>query len=299
MPLTNDTQLALLLVPLRWMAPEGQCQLSDYITFGRTDDTPAIKLYRHLRETRRIDDDESSGYATQAVFRPENDHDSLLNVGDPYSTPDRFANTCAIISSRPMIFSRAIWSHDGFLTADGTAALHAGGSGTLPLSFKSATNVDSKFIQELRHAWEATQTNWHARNASHRLRNALTYFYYAWNSQYLQQTCINLAIVLENLFAPHAAGESTHQICFNLSRFLASKHEERKATYEFFKQFFSIRAAILHGGALTKKQPPSVVVSTFYKVCGILKTILLDKRLLDCFTHESQRKHLLEGYLFS
>lgn len=298
MPSTNDTQLALLIVPLKWIGAESQCQIGDHIIFGRTEDTPVIKLYNHLREIRRIDDEDSSGYGTYALFRPESDGDSLLNVGDPFSTADRFANACAIIASRPMVFSRAIWSHDAFLSADGTTALHTGGSGTFGLSLRSATNVDASFVQELRQVWEATQINRKTRDANHRLRNALMYFYYAWNSQYLEQTCINLAIVLENLFAPHAAGESTHQICFNLSRFLATTHDERKETYEFYKRFFSIRAAIVHGGEL-RKQPPIVVATAFSKVSEILKSILLDRRLTHTFGDENQRKHLLEGYLFS
>ena len=198
-----------------------------------------------------------------------------------------------------MLFSRAIWSRDGFLTADNTVALHLGGWGTLPLVTRAAVFVKEPFVQELQTAWAAVETNRKTRASNRRVQNALTYFYYAWNSQYLEQTCLNLAIVLETLFAPHSAGESTHQISFNLSRFLGSSPDEREAVYEFFKnQFFLVRGIIVHGDTPSRKHPAKIVEEAFLKVSQILRSILLDKQLLQTFMDEARRRRFLRDFLF-
>jgi hypothetical protein len=294
----SKTELAVLLLPLRWRLKQSTRPIGQHIAIANTKGSPVLKLYRHLCRTEDVDDGSPVGYET--YFRVQRkDSDALdLDCGDPYSLVDRLVNVCAIVTGRPMLFTRVIWSSDGFLTADATAGLHFGGMQTDFLDSGGGASVHSGVFQEIRRAWDTADAIWQKQKAGGRLPNALTYFYYAWNSQYLDQTCINLDIVLENLFAPHSAGETTHQICFNISRFLSNSQDERKQLYSFFKKFYSIRSSVVHGGIPDQDQLVTIVRKAFPLVATILKSILLDTQSALIFSDESRRKRLLEDYLF-
>jgi len=66
--------------------------------------------------------------------------------------------------------------------------------------------------------------------------NAMTHFYYSWKVDHLEQTAIHISIVLEILFSPHSKDELTHQIAFNVCRFMEADKSKRLETYKKIKK---------------------------------------------------------------
>jgi hypothetical protein len=293
----RNIELALLLHPIATLNSPFEL-LAEGITIANLENSTVQTLYFKLCEEENCDDGEPLSYRVYLHITATPDHQYFLDFGDPYSIIDRLENTLAIVLSSPMRFSRVIYSDNGFDTALGTVALHSGGPQTDFLESNKLFKINSKTIQDIRQIWENSESIWRKQKARGRLLNAMTYFYYAWNSLYLDQTCINLAITLENLFAPHSASESTHQICFNISRFCKKSFEERKQIYIEFKRFYALRSTIVHGGIPDEDKLVDFVVNTFPIVASILKSILLDNDSINIFSDETKRKHLFEKYLF-
>ena len=115
----------------------------------------------------------------------------------------------------------------------------------------------------------------------------------------MDQTCINLAIVLESLFSPTNQMELTHQISFNASQFLGDDKEEKRLLYKLFKRFYSLRSKIVHGNIPDHKEL-FVVTSVIFILCSeILKKIYLDIGIAKFFIEDKKRSELFSNWMFS
>jgi hypothetical protein len=70
------------------------------------------------------------------------------------------------------------------------------------------TSIDEEKGWQIIAAWKTASTMWEKHKSAGRINSALTFFYYAWRSPYLEQCCLNLAVCLELLFTPHSQGDS-------------------------------------------------------------------------------------------
>lgn len=163
-----------------------------------------------------------------------------------------------------------------------------------------ALATDAKLNHEtfeiLKSAWRTLKTlnypEFHPR-----VINAFDFYYFSWNSINLHSTTINLSVVLETLFSPSSTNELSHQIAYNVAKFLYSDRKERIAGYQFVKKFYSIRSKLVHGGDI-KSQDLVIVVEFFKLISSILLTILTDITLFNTFNEDRMRKKFLEEFLF-
>lgn len=139
---------------------------------------------------------------------------------------------------------------------------------------------------------------WEKEKSQGRLSNALTYYYYSWNSPYLEPICINLAVVFELLFAPHSVSEISHQISYNVAHFVAKDSKKREKIYRLMNKFYDKRSSILHGGLPSTDKLVHPTTEAFKLCSKILRNILVDKELIKIFNSEKDRKELMRSFLF-
>lgn len=127
--------------------------------------------------------------------------------------------------------------------------------------------------------------------------NAFDFYYFSWNSITLYSTTINLSVVLETLFSPSSTNELSHQIAFNVAKFVYTDKKERIAGYQFVKKFYTIRSKLVHGGDI-RSHDFNIVLEFFKLMSLILLKILTDITLFNIFNEDKLRKKYLEDLLF-
>lgn len=137
------------------------------------------------------------------------------------------------------------------------------------------------------------------RNSAGRTDSALVYFCHSWRSHHLDQACVHLAVTLETLFAPHAQGETSHQIAFNVCRFMGRSPEEREQIYAMTRRFYSIRSAIVHGSEPDWKKCEPAYVEMFDLITRVFRRILLDSAAVSAFKDEDARRKMFRSFLFA
>jgi hypothetical protein len=289
--------IAVLLHLVDWQYPLNQIQISPSIKVCRTKDSRVGYLYEKLCSESGIDDGEPFNFDSYVLIEPSEANLFSLDFGNPYSILDRLCNVIAIVLSQPIAMCRAIESNDDFDTCEDTHLIYTYSPQTEWI-LTGGLSINEQSIIEIRKAWQVSQECWEKGMSQSRIVNALTYFYYAWRSYDIEQTCINLAIVLELLFAPHSQTEISHQISFYTSRFLGQKAEDRKDIYDLVKKFYNIRSSIIHGGIPTDGKIIDITVEAFQLCTTILKRILLDENLASTFNSDYLRKEMLSKYLF-
>ncbi|WP_131831959.1 HEPN domain-containing protein [Mycobacteroides abscessus] len=65
---------------------------------------------------------------------------------------------------------------------------------------------------------------------------------------YPADSIVDLAISAESLFGPKQPGEATHKISLNAALFLADDKNKASDLRKFFKNVYSVRSGIVHGG---------------------------------------------------
>ena len=209
-----------------------------------------------------------------------------MDAGDPYSLVDRLSNIFTIVTDEPINMCWVIWSHDGFRSAHDTHLAYVLTRQAAFIQHGHFVKISDLTAGQLAIAWKNSQALWHEEKSRGRMVNALTYFYYAWHSPYIEQICLNLAITLEVLFASHSQSETTHQLAFNISRFLHSDPKNRQDTYQRIRKFYSVRSAIVHGGIPHDDRIIDITVEVFHMTAGILRDILLNEHLAQTFNEE-------------
>ncbi|MGE0441553.1 MAG: hypothetical protein AB7L66_05150 [Gemmatimonadales bacterium] len=288
---------ALLLHVADWQLPEPTRRIAPTVALCNLSGTRVAALYERLCAETGIDDGEPLMYEAYALFEPSDGSAYHLGADDPYALADRVANLLAVASSRSLTWSRMIWSEDQFETSTDTAAVHQAGPQTDFLQ-DSRIVLDAPTVDAVETMWAITNPMWEAEKSSGRVINALSYFYYAWRAHYIEHICLNLAIALEVLFAPHSQSETTHQLCFNLARFAGAESGAREDIYNRVKRFYRIRSSIVHGGIPDDGKIIDTTVDMFHLTAHILKRILTDRALAATFNDSSAQRALWKSYLF-
>jgi hypothetical protein len=196
------------------------------------------------------------------------------------------------------VVCRIIDSENQFRSAADTQLMSFAG-GQLEFLTRRNPVLSINQCEEFSRLWQKSLALDLGHSGQKRIFNALTYFYYAWKSFYLDQICLNLAIVLEALFAPHTQSETIHQIAYNIAWFQAATQSQREDVYGLIKRFYSLRSSVVHGGNPDQDKLTTTVPEVFFMVAEILKRILGDDDLLSTFTEETKRRKLFQGYLFT
>jgi hypothetical protein len=293
----SNRSVAGLLHWTKWAADIDEVDIAPSIKLCRTEGSLVEKLYEALCIATGIDGGEPFEFGSYLLLKPEDIKPALLPLGDPYSLFDRLCNVVAIITSQPISLCRVIESSDGFRSCEDTHIVYQYG-GQTEFLMNSDKPIDNDRVAEICKAWRISQKFWEMEKSRGRLVNAQTYFYYAWRSPYIEPICLNLAIVLEVLFAPHSQGEVSHQISFNVSRFVGTTKDEREQIYKKMKKFYNIRSSIVHGGIPDDGKVIDITVDVFQLCSDILRTILLDESIASTFDNENLRKQMLSRFIF-
>lgn len=286
--------VAILLHVHNWALDEDVFVLDDAVSLCKTKDSDVERLYRSQCETEGIDDGDPYDFGAHILINYDNR--SFL-WGDPFALIERICNQIVLNTLSPMGFCRAIDSEDNFRTARYSLALFAY-SQTIEFLAQSAPELDEETCLGIRKCWQVASALWGKSKSQDRVQTALVYFYHAWRSHYVDQALINLGIVLELLFSPHASGELSHQIAVNAARFMNSTRRDLKETYRFVKRFYSLRSALVHGAMPSDDKVIDVLRPAFYFCGGALALLLKDEALLEAFSDERSRADLLDSYVF-
>jgi hypothetical protein len=289
--------VAALIHGVRWEILEPEIELSPGIKLANLRDTAIGHLYERACREMNMDHGDPFLYDAYILLEPTPERPYIHDYGDPYAVLDRVCNIIALELEQPIAMCRTFSSGDYFKTFDDTFELYHYGIPTETLSedWGTLTDVNKKTIRRM---WQVADDLFARTTAQGRLVNSLTYFYLAWRSHVLEQVCINLAICLEVLFAPHSQSEVSHQISFNASRFMASKVDEREEVFNRIRKFYKIRSTIVHGGRPDDSKLFETTRPMFCECARILKKILSQPSLAHRFEEENERQLMMREFLF-
>lgn len=255
------------------------------------------KLYERLCRRTGIDGGESLDFSLYLLFEPTVTRTDGIGHGDPYDVVDRACNVVTVFTGGSTTLCRLIGSMDGFKSADHTEIIYGYSVNNEGIQL-GQPDINAQGAAHIATMWDLSQQAWSTEQTSGRITNALTYYYYAWRALHPDQTCLNLAIVLESLFAPHTHGETSHQIAFNVAKFLRGDRAAHAANFDLVKRFYGLRSAIVHGGVPDQDKLWDLVPAVFTMTARILRSALGSKEICDSFNIEAQRRALLQSYLF-
>lgn len=290
-------KVAALIHGYSWECPEKEIILAPGLAICSFRETPIEVCYQRLCEVQGIDDGDPFQYKVYlSITEPPAEYE--WDTADPLSLINRLCNVVTVITRSPVGMCRAMYSRNDFATLPETDLLFSLVGQTEFLN-KPWRSITPEIATQLIASWLILEKLWCKKKSEGRIANALLYFYLAWRSHHIEHICLNLAICLEMLFAPHSNTETTHQIAFNVSRFLASEPSKREAIYTTVKTFYAARSAIVHGGIPNPNRVIDVTVEMFPIILDILHKIVVSEHLAKIFDNEQERKRLLKDYLFS
>ena len=309
---------ATVLIHLpQWESSRDFIELEKGITLCRTEGTETEKLYNELCETRHVDDGDPFNFATHVHFSDNIDLGRIVEWRGPFSAVSQVCNLIAICSATPLGMCRLIlrgtdhgrpWIHTEIIYDHSPGvdvlhthpeSIHGGGGGSASKGGGRFPLLNETVLSRIAQCWRVyTELDRVGSDRDHRVQNALSYFFYSWNSYYLDHTCLNLAIVLESLFAPPSPLEVSHQIAFNASRFYGDSRSQREELYRTVRKFYSIRSQIVHGGKPEEKSLSSITPQVFCLCAEILQRILGDRDNALRFSSGEKRKKLINEWLF-
>ncbi len=307
----------LLIHLMQWKASQDTYVLDDWVTLHRTAGSAVEKEYHMLCETRNIDDGDPFEFTTHVHISENIDLGEHLDLRGPHSIIARLCNVLTISTARPLGMCRIIaknndpeyiWTHTEILFDYNPSfellisypdGINFGGDGSVSTHGGPPAVVDDITLKRMKHCWNTLRKlRDSTRVDNHRLQNSLTYYFYSWNSYDLEQTCLNLAIVLESLFAPYSRDEIAHQVAFNVSRFVGDSPDVREQVYRTVKKFYNLRSEVVHGGKPKVKDLYLQTPEMFYLCTRILARLLIEEDLALTFSTEESRQNLLRSWLF-
>lgn len=222
----------------------------------------------------------------------------VTDYSDPYFLLNKITNFLAINTFSPVVEGNVIWSDDNFKTVKYLGQFYDFSHAKFEYFNDNVAYLSHNNIHNVRKSWQNFSRIWENNESQRRLSNALNFYYYSWNSPYLEPICINLAIVFELLFAPHSQSEITHQISYNVAHFITENSNKREEIYRLMKKFYGKRSSVIHGG-LPDTDKLVYPTTEAFKLCSkILRDILVDEDLIQIFNSENSRKELMKSYLF-
>jgi hypothetical protein len=309
---------ATVLIHLpQWESSRDFVELEKGITLCRTEGTETERLYKELCETRYVDDGDPFNYGAHVHFSESIGLGRIGEWSGPFSAVSQACNLIAICSASPLGMCRLIlratdhdqpWIHTEIIYDHSPgvdvlqthpASVKSGSDGNVLAGGGRSSPLNDTVLDRIAQCWGVyTELDRIGSDADHRVQNALSYFFYSWNSYYLDHVCLNLAIVLESLFAPPSPQEVSHQIAFNVSRFYGASRSQREELYKTVKRFYSIRSQIIHGGMPEEGNLSSITPQVFRLCAGILQRIVGDRDNALRFSSAEKRKKLISEWLF-
>ncbi len=296
-------QFAILVHLLKWDSESTCYKLDDRVSICQTEGSNVESLYRELCNRDKIDQGEPYTFPSYILIT-DSTFDSVYYWNSASSTISKCANLITVCLSNALGMCRLIISSDNFLTdispsiiiyEDYEELQSLRGRDVHEFGLLNDTN-----LYEIKTCWQNYQRICNSDKLNrHRVENALSYFFYAWRSHNLEHICINLSIVLETLFSPSSAIELSHQIAFNLSRFLGENREQRESLFITIKKFYSLRSKIVHGGQANNDDLYTNVPDVFHICARVLKNILTDIKLAQIFCNDQNRQNLFKEWLFT
>jgi hypothetical protein len=281
---------ALLIHALGWAATDRRHAISDAVSVAKLAGSRVDRLYNRLTAERFLDDGEPLGFEVYLEVT-DNGHGLGAHPLDPISPIAKALNLIAVTLGVPLNMCRVIWSSDGFATAGATDVLFFYRPVVDTLEDpRGWVPIDDTVCGDLTAAWNAKR--------GARLRNALVFFQQAWLAHESTQTCLNLAVVLESLCAPHTQGETTHQMAFNAAHLIGGSSAQKRESYVLVRKFYGLRSAITHGGTPDLDKLEENTPLMFRAVSSLLKRILLNPELAATLENEQQRRELFLRYMF-
>jgi hypothetical protein len=286
-----QASLAILAQNIRWTASASRVRIARGITVGQADQTPALRLYERLCFGLGIEDGEPIGFNLCLQF----DGRRGLDAGSAFSDVDRLCNLLVLFANAPILTARKIVADPSFRRHHSIEFLYSAYDSS-PIE-SSGSGSDYPFLDDdrmlnVKRAWSAT------RDVKSRMFNALMFYYHAWRSLTAEPICLNLAIVLETLFAPHDQGETTHQLAFNTAHFLGGNPSVMRTTYKTVREFYRVRSAVVHGGRCDPHSLFEMSQSGFLLVPRVLQKALTGRSLVRRFNDEKARKKMLAEFMF-
>ncbi|HEY7289544.1 MAG TPA: hypothetical protein VH583_06870 [Vicinamibacterales bacterium] len=286
--------VAALLHGVWWHAGRGR-QIADGIRIAGIGRSRVGYLYRRLCKEQNVDDGDPLRYDVCLEF----DHSDALRMFeslDQESPASHALNLLAVVTGGPIGACRMIWSTDHFKTIYATDQLFT----YRPNVFDSLESRDGKNQEINADACRALAIAWQTEKSSGdgRLSRALYFFQHAWLSANLDVTCLNLAIVLETLCAPHSQSETSHQIAFNTAHLRGGTAAAKKETFALIRKFYGLRSGITHGGSVDQPTLFDFVPPVFHLCASLLRRLLLDPKLAAVIDDEAERRRLFAGFMF-
>ena len=136
------------------------------------------------------------------------------------------------------------------------------------------------------------------KNIKNKIIFAISYYYRSWTAHYLEETCVNLAIVLETLFNPNTKNELSHQISYNFACFLGKTPNQKEELYDFCKKFYSLRSKIVHGSVPNQNKLVDIIPLMFNYCSDALREILSSKELISIFQNCKTKSEYFKKKLF-
>lgn len=288
----------VLLLSFRWGLDEPDVAISPGITMSGFEGSDAQRDYNKICFENGYDGGEPHEYESLISFQMDQLESLSMVYGDPYAVVERFCNILSITFSQPPFLSKYMQPYSYDNSPLHIEWLFPYGGQTEFLDRKHPT-IDEYMLGTIRKIWDVADRYWHKEKAPGRLNTALVNYYYAWRAPYLEQTCINLGITLEVLFAPHSFSEATHQLTFNLAHFMGATSGERATLFKQTKDFYGIRSSIVHGGKTNQDKVVDYSIIMFNLASAILRRILSDDSLAVVFDSDRKRRALFKSYLIN
>jgi hypothetical protein len=288
-------KFAILIHILGWDYHENSFTIDKDISFIALKDSMIEKLYHNLCTEKELDYGQPYVFNTALMIQDFEDDHSTFPSASPQSLSSIFLNLLTIINGASIGHCRIISSKDDFISSWATYELYDPISeGIYNLNdIHIKMNEQSLFL--IKKMWRNLKTTYSMKN--NRIDNALTFYYFSWHSHSLEQTAISLSIVIEALFSPDSNTELSHQIAFNIAKFMEIKKEERMEKYKFIKKYYSIRSKLVHGETINNAEFESIP-AFFEFISKVLLKILTDPQLTLLFNDNILRKNYLKEKLF-
>ena len=307
---------AVLVHLLEWGYQSPKFELGDGIELCCLKGSKVENLYNKLCEIDKVDEGEPFHYPSYILI-PDSAHDDLFSYwGGPFSIISQCCNMISLCTSYPIGMCRLITSRDDFNTSWATSIIYEPNddlsiltaypdyltistNGTVTCTGDHFQTLDEPLLRNIATCWNNYLKLSKSSNIdNHRVKNALSYFFYSWRSYYLEHVCLNLSIVIETLFSPSSSQELSHQIAFNASHYFGKDANEREVIYSSIKRFYNIRSQIVHGGKAKFHELAAFTPEVFHICAKILKSILIDYTMAQCFCNETDRNNLFKKWLF-
>jgi hypothetical protein len=278
-----DVAFGLLVHGISWGAASGSLDLPYGVKLESAAVSKLRPLYERTCTEHGIDDGEPLSFDVAVVF---SDARLFFDPMRPESTVARFLDLLTLVVGVPVPMARGLWSPDlEFSDSVGTEIVLNTYESALERRTGPWPTLDNAALADVSRIWPVvSQLPWA------RLLNALMFFHHAWRSARSEQIILNLGVCLEALLAPHSAGETNHQLAFNVAH--------RRKQYQNVRSFYGARSAIVHGAQLESAKLAEAAVQGFAIARSLLLRALSSTETSLMFDDENRRREMLKDFMF-